>query len=226
MKIFVFRHAPNEEFGTLRPALEARGFELEPVELYQPGATVPEIDSAAALVFMGGPMCANDDLPFLRREAELIRQAAQSGSPVLGICMGAQLIAKALGGRVYKSAVPEIGWFHIHVTPAGMSDPVFAHSENPQPVFHWHQDTFELPPGAELLATTPTCRNQAFRRGRNVYGFQFHPEMTPAMIEDWQRSAAVRGEALEAIDPALHAGALAQLCDRIVAGWTGFFDAE
>lgn len=220
MRILVFRHDPLEDLGTLRSALQSRGFEVECVEVYEAEARVPAIVGAAGLVFMGGPMCANDDLPFLRRELELIRESVQLGFPALGICLGAQLIAKALGGRVYKSAVPEIGWSEIHFTTAGLSDPVFAQMKSPLPVFQWHADTFELPAGAELLATAPACRSQAFRQGRNIYGFQFHPEMTPQMIEDWQRHAAVCGEAVEAIDPKLHAESLAQLCNRIVEGWT------
>jgi GMP synthase (glutamine-hydrolysing) len=223
MKIFAFRHAAFEELGTLRPALEARGFEVQSVELYEPGARVPAIAEAAGLVFMGGPMCANDDLPFLHREVELIRDAVRLGSPVLGICLGAQLIAKALGGKVYKSPVPEIGWFDLDITAAGLSDPVFAGAGDPLTVFHWHQDMFEVPPGAELLATAQGCPNQAFRRGRNIYGFQFHPEMTPTMIEDWQRHAEVCGEVVEAIDPALHTTPLTKLCTRIIEGWTGTF---
>jgi GMP synthase (glutamine-hydrolysing) len=223
MRILVFRHAAFEELGTLRPTLESRGFRVESVQLYEPGAQVPDIADAAGLVFMGGPMCANDDLPFLHSEVELIRGAAGRGQPVLGICLGAQLIAKALGVRVPRSPKPEIGWFHVDLTDAGRLDPVFANMGDPVAVFHWHQDMFEVPPGAELLATAPGCPNQAFRSGRNIYGFQFHPEMTPAMIEDWQRHAEVCGEATEAIDPSLHAGSLAQLCDRIVEGWTSTF---
>jgi GMP synthase-like glutamine amidotransferase len=223
MKIVVFRHDPLEDLGRLRPALESRGFELECVEMYEPDICIPRIADAAGLVFMGGPMCANDDLPFLRRELELIRNAVQLGIPVLGICLGSQLIAKALGVTVYKSAVPEIGWFEIHLTEAGLSDAVFARIEGPVPVFHWHEDTFELPSGAELLATAPACRNQAFRLGRNVYGLQFHPEMTPEMIEDWQQHGAACGESVKAINPTLHTTALARLCERVVEGWTGTF---
>jgi GMP synthase (glutamine-hydrolysing) len=223
MHILVFRHDPLEDLGTLRPALESRGFGVNCIEMFEDGASVPPIDAAAGLVFMGGPMCANDGLPFLRRELELIRQAVNLGIPVLGICLGSQLLAKALGGTVYKSRVAEIGWFQIEITAGGESDPVFAQLQGPLPVFHWHQDTFDLPAGANLLATAPSCPNQAFRLGRSVYGFQFHPEMTPAMIEDWQRHAKMCGEAVETIDPELHAQDLARLCDRIVEGWTGTF---
>lgn len=223
MKVLVFRHAAFEELGTLRPALEARGLDVEAVELHEPGAQPPEIASAAGLVFMGGPMGANDDLPFLHQELELLQDAVKLGLPVLGICLGAQLIAKALGAKVYKSPVPEIGWFRIDVTAAGRLDPVFGEAGEALTVFHWHEDMFEIPPGGELLATAEGCPNQAFRYGRNVYGFQFHPEMTPAMIEDWQRQPNMCGEPVAAIDPELHAKPLAQLCHRIVEGWTGVF---
>jgi len=223
MRVFAFRHAPLEDMGNLRPALQARGCTVECFDLCLEGARAPALQAADALVFMGGPMCANDDSAFLRREEELIREAAGSGQPVLGICLGSQLIARALGGRVYKSVMPEIGWFHIDVTAAGLADPVLAGAERPQPVFHWHQDTFDLPPGAELLATSPACRHQAFRCGRNIYGLQFHPEMTPAMIDDWQREAALCGEAVAPIDAARHAAALAAFCGSIVDGWLETF---
>lgn len=223
MRIFAFRHASFEELGTLRPALEARGFTVESVELYEPGARVPAVEMADGLVFMGGPMSANDDLPFLHREVELIREAAGRGQPVLGICLGAQLISMALGGSVKRSPVPEIGWFEVELTAAGREDPVFGQLQKSRTVFHWHQDMFEVPPGGELLATAPACPNQAFRYRRNIYGMQFHPEMTPAMIEDWQHHAQVCGEAVDAIDPTLHTDELAQFCERIVEGWTGSF---
>ena len=127
MRILVFRHDPLEDLGTLRSALLSRGFEVECVEVYEAEAGVPAIVGAAGLVFMGGPMCANDDLPFLRRELELIRESVQLGFPALGICLGAQLIAKALGGRVYKSALPEIGWSEIIVAgPIGATCPVLS----------------------------------------------------------------------------------------------------
>src|SRR5579884_4309465 len=99
MKVFAFRHAPYEDLGTLRAALEARGCTVECCDLYEPGARVPEVERADGLVFLGGPMCANDELAFLHAELEIMRRAAVRGQPMLGICLGAQLLAKALGGR-------------------------------------------------------------------------------------------------------------------------------
>jgi GMP synthase-like glutamine amidotransferase len=223
MLIYAFRHDPLEELGNLRTVLERRGFRVESVELYRPGASVPPVQEADGLVFMGGPMSANDDLPYLHREVELIREAAGRGQPLLGICLGGQLISMALGGAVHRNPVTEIGWYTVDLTPAGVADPLFRRAANPQTVFHWHQDTFDVPPGGELLATAPDCHNQAFRKGLNIYGMQFHPEMTPRMIEDWQRHAAVCGEAVESIDPHRHAAELAVLCEKIVGGWTETF---
>jgi GMP synthase-like glutamine amidotransferase len=204
----------------VRPLLEARGVTVECADLYSAEA---QADAAGAdgLVFMGGPMCANDDLPYLRRELEIIRESAGRGQPMLGICLGAQLIAKALGGRVYRNPTPEIGWFDVELTAAGMADPVFSRAAKRQPVFQLHQDTFELPKGAELLATSSACRHQAFRLGAKVYGVQFHPEVTPEMIEEWMNDPALCGQPAAPIDAGLHATTLADLCEGIVEGWIG-----
>lgn len=125
MRVLAFRHAEGEDLGTVRPILEARGVEVRCVDLYA-GAGLPDIGSAAGLIVMGGAMCANDDRDFLHRELDLIREAAGRRQPVFGICLGAQLIAKALGGRVNRSAVDETGWSSIALTDAAGSDP-FSH---------------------------------------------------------------------------------------------------
>src|ERR1039457_4006716 len=118
MRVFAFRHVPFEDLGLIRASLEERGISIEYADLYHPGAPVPDTTQAAGLIFMGGPMSANDDLPWLRQELKLISRAVERRQPVLGVCLGAQLIAKALGSRVYQNAVKEIGWFEIHLTAA------------------------------------------------------------------------------------------------------------
>src|SRR5438552_1428694 len=122
MRVLVFRHVPFEGAGRIHPVLEARGIAIEYVYLYRrdavPGAS-PDIADAAGLIFMGGPMSVNDPFPYLGREMELIRAAFAHGQPVMGICLGSQLIAKALGAAVYPNASKEIGWFDIHLTDAG-----------------------------------------------------------------------------------------------------------
>jgi GMP synthase-like glutamine amidotransferase len=187
------------------------------------GAPAPErIGEAAGLIFMGGPMSANDDLPYLRAELALIEQAAQAGVPILGVCLGSQLIAKALGARVYRNRVKEIGWYPVSWTPAAASDPLFAGLAAPETVFHWHGETFDLPPGAEWLARSEACAHQAFRVGANVYGLQFHLEVTPEMIADWvaqdQNCHDVR-ELDAPIDPHANAPRLRELASLVFCRW-------
>ncbi len=130
-------------------------------------------------------MSANDDLPGLRAELGLIERALEKDVPLLGICLGSQLIAKALGARVYRNQQLEIGWEPVWLTDTGKADAVLKGIESPEKFFHWHGETFDLPEGAEWLAYSEKCRHQAYRYGRRVYGIQFHPEITPEMIVDW-----------------------------------------
>ena len=185
MRILVFRHVPFEDIGLIRSALEPFSVRIDYADLYHDLTACPDPASYPALIFMGGPMSVNDDLPYLRRELEVIAQAAARRQPVLGICLGAQLIAKAMGGRVYRNAEKEIGWFPVHFTPAAAQDPVLGGVGSTQELFHWHSETFDLPPGALPLASSALCRNQAFHIRNVLYGFQFHLEVTPEMIADW-----------------------------------------
>jgi GMP synthase (glutamine-hydrolysing) len=166
---------------------------------------------------MGGAMCANDNLPFLHQELELIDLAARQGLPVLGICLGAQLIANVLGGTVYRSAVQETGWQDIYLDREAASDPVFSSLTPLTRVFQLHNDTFDLPPGATRLAASDACANQAFRWGRSIYGVQFHPEMTPGMVADWSREVGLPAweETPESCTK------LARTCETLVEGWSG-----
>lgn len=224
MRVVVFRHVPFEGLGLIQPALEEKGISIELADLFQPSHPVPETATAAGLIFMGGPMSANDDLPYLRREIETIRQAAGRGQPVLGVCLGSQMIAKALGARVYRNPAKEIGWFPVYPTEAGKDDLLVSALQSPETVLQWHGETFDLPAGAEWLAYSELCRNQAFRVGKHVYGLQFHLEVTPAMIADWYTQDANCGDVreLEApLDPNLHAGRLADLAGTVFGRWTG-----
>jgi GMP synthase (glutamine-hydrolysing) len=166
-------------------------------------------------------MSANDDLPWIPHEIAAIQEAVHRGIPVLGICLGSQLIARALGARVYRNTEKEIGWFPLHWTSAAAADPLFHGFSDPQTVFQWHGETFDLPPGAQHLAYSAACRHQAFRVG-NVYGIQFHLEVTPPIIEDWLRQDAACGdlrEATAAIDPHAHAVRLAELAATVFDRW-------
>jgi GMP synthase (glutamine-hydrolysing) len=177
--ILVLRHEPFEHLGHFAPILMARGISFSYRDLNDP---IPTADPAA-MVILGGPMSANDAV--MAPEIDLICRSLSRHIPMLGICLGSQLIAKALGAPVYRNPALEIGWYDVHLTEHARTDPVFAGLESPATFFHWHGETFDLPEGAEWLAWSDRCRHQAYRYRHNVYGIQFHPEITPEMIEDW-----------------------------------------
>ena len=222
MRVAAFRHVPFEGLGLIEPTLEARGISIEYPDLFADGVAMPDVSTAAGLIFMGGPMSANDDLPYLKQEIQLIQQAVERGQPVLGVCLGSQLIAKALGARVYKNATKEIGWFDVHLTEAGRLDPVLSGLEGPETVFHWHGETFDLPKDASWLAYSDACRHQAYRIGSNIYGLQFHLEVTPEMIADWSAQDANCGDVRELdapVDPHRNAQRLAGLSRLVFGRW-------
>lgn len=220
MRVLAFRHVPFEGLGLLEVALRARHIEVEFADLYLAGAALPDIAAYDALIFLGGPMSVNDNLPYLRREEEFIRQAIARHQPTLGICLGAQLIAHALGGAVRCNAAPEIGWYGVRFTPAALGDPLFD-GLSAETVFHWHGETFDLPVGAELLASSDLCRNQAFRIGKSVYALQFHLEVTPAMIAEWCVQDENSGDVsrLSALDASFNGPRLAMLSDLVLGKW-------
>jgi GMP synthase (glutamine-hydrolysing) len=159
---------------------------------------------------------------------EFIRHATAQGQPVLGICLGAQLIAGALGATVRRNTSKEIGWYDLHFTEAAASDPLFGGLSR-ETVFHWHGETFDLPPGAELLAWSDLSRNQAFRIGAGVYALQFHLEVTPHMIADWcvqdENDRDVR-ELERAIDPRYGAIRLEALSTQVFGAWCGMVQSR
>jgi GMP synthase-like glutamine amidotransferase len=221
MRVLAFRHVPFEGLGLIGPALGLRHIEVDYADLYQPVTTTPDVGRYDALIFMGGPMSVNDDLPFLRQEMDFIRQAIAQRQPILGICLGSQLIARAMGATVRRNAAKEIGWYGLQFTPAAAGDRLFA-GLSKETVFHWHGETFDLPPGAELLASSDLCRNQAFRAGEHVYGLQFHLEVTPEMIADWCAQDENCGDVREleaALDPSFHAARMAVLSARVFGNW-------
>lgn len=163
--------------------LQAAGYDIGTTR-WHAGDVAPGMDAIDLLIVMGGPMSVNDEAghPWLRAEKHFIRQWVERGHPVLGVCLGAQLIAHALGARVYPNAQKEIGWYPVtSVLPA--SDHAFSFPEE-QLVFHWHGETFDLPLGAIHLARSAACENQAFQFGTNAIGLQFHLETTPASAHD------------------------------------------
>ena len=225
MRVLAFRHVPFEDVGHIRRVLEKRAIGVDCVDLYRQGdlpPAIPDTQDAAGLIFMGGPMSANDDLPYLKQETDIIATALERGQPILGVCLGSQLMARALGARVYPNPVKEIGWYEIMSTNAASADPLFSGVPARQTVFQWHSETFDLPSGATLLASSEACRHQAFRVGRAAYGLQFHAEVTPDMISDWCVHDASCGDVRELmvpVDATAHAEEMEMLSDQLFGGW-------
>ncbi len=196
-RLLVFQHVPYEILGNLDPLLRDARFRLRYVNFGRHPDATPEISRYSGLIILGGPMnCDQSDrYPHLLTEIEVIRQAIRAGKPVLGICLGAQLIARALGARVRKNPSREIGWYELNPTEDGRRDPLFAPFDDRQQIFQWHGDTFEIPHGAVHLASSPECRNQAFRYKHNVYGLQFHLEVDQPTIHRWLHTPAMAAEA-------------------------------
>ena len=186
MRVVVFQHLACEHPGIWREFLREDGADVTTVELDQDDA-IPSLAEADALLVFGGPMNVDEHarFPWLVPETAAIRQAVLRGLPVFGVCLGAQLLARALGAPVTKNPVPEVGLLGVDLTDDGTSDPLFAGWPRRASVVQWHSDTFALPAGATLLATSPACRNQAFRYGECAYGLQFHPEVTADMVTEW-----------------------------------------
>lgn len=179
MLIQILQHVPFEGPGSLLDHFHAAGDSVTFTDLYS-GEPLPSIEAFDWLVVMGGPMGVNDEaeFPWLVSEKALIREAINSGKIVLGICLGSQLIASALGAAVTKNAHKEIGWFPIRCTSEAST---FGFPRE-LTVFHWHGDTFALPAGAVALASSEGCANQGFAIGNRVLALQFHPEVTPAAL--------------------------------------------
>ena len=178
MRAHYLQHIPFEGPGSIEPWLVAAGFEVTATRVFE-RVNLPDLEEIDLLVVMGGPMSVNDEqeFPWLAAEKLYLRDAIRSGKPVLAVCLGAQLIASALGSRVYPNREKEIGWFPVRGIP---SDDSFIFRFPPSvEVFHWHGETFDLPPGATRLAESDGCENQAFQLGRAVIGLQFHLETTP-----------------------------------------------
>ncbi len=188
MRAHVFQHVPFEDIGSIRTWLDSRGAVVTYTRFFA-GDPIPTLDDLDLLIVMGGPMSVNDEasLPWLVAEKQALRDAFARKVPTLGICLGAQLIASALGARVYPNASKEIGWFPVHAVEAGQDTLRFPDACT---VFHWHGETFDLPANARRLASSPACDNQAFEIAPSVIGLQFHLETTPESAREIVRHCA------------------------------------
>jgi GMP synthase-like glutamine amidotransferase len=185
MRIQCLTHVPFEGPAGIADWAQARGHGIDVAPLYA-GAVPPGPATYDWLVVMGGPMGVADEdaFPWLVPEKQAIRDAVGAGKTVVGICLGAQLIAEVLGGRVYRNAHREIGWMPIELTPEGLESPLVRFLPQSLQVLHWHGDTFDLPPGAVHLARSDACPHQAFLYDGRVLGLQFHLESTPTSVQD------------------------------------------
>jgi GMP synthase-like glutamine amidotransferase len=192
MPVLICKNISTEGPGTITDYLKGKRVAYTTVDLAR-GESIPDTRRFGTLVLMGGPMSANDDIPYIREEEQLVRDFIAGGKRILGICLGAQIMAKALGAAVYRGPVPEIGWMEIELDEEGVRDPMMKKLISDMPVdanrkltvFQWHGETFDLPAGGIRLASSDLYPNQAFRIGTGAYGFQFHIEVVPQMIRDW-----------------------------------------
>jgi GMP synthase-like glutamine amidotransferase len=209
-RLLVLQHIACEPPAAFEDELRSRGLELLRVELDE-GDALPDWREFPAIVVMGGPMGAyqEDEHPWLAAEKRLLREAVEADVPVWGVCLGAQLLAGALGARVYPGERPEVGLLPVELTSAASSDPVFGEAPSSFPTLQWHGDTFDLPEGATLLASSPAYPNQAFRIGRS-YALQFHIEVSLELATEWGEVPAYA----QSLEATLGPGAL----DRLLAG--------
>jgi GMP synthase (glutamine-hydrolysing) len=212
MRILVLQHIACVPPGVYEDVLRERGVRIERVELDE-GEPLPDWREFDAIVAMGGPMSVNDEekLPWLRTEKALIAEAVQAGLPFFGACLGVQLLAAALDAEVVPGPTPEVGLLPVFLTQATANDPVFAELPRELLTLQWHGDTFTLPQGAVLLASSPAYQNQAFRWGPSAYGVQFHLEVSREMAEEWARVPSYVDALARTLGPAAATTLIGQL---------------
>lgn len=184
--LHIIQNDPEVPPGNLTENLADLRVPFQLHQIYR-GETLPNPDDMTALLVLGGAMGANDDdrHPFLSPLKQLILRSLELGIPYLGICLGGQLLAAALGTPVVSCRWEELGTLQVNLTQTGEADPLFAGINSPFSTFQWHHDSFDLPAEATLLASSPACPHQAFRIGNNAWGLQFHPEVTEQIIRTW-----------------------------------------
>lgn len=195
-RLLVFQHVAAEPLGTLDALIRQRGHRMRFVNFQREPNAQPNTQRYRGLIVLGGPMNVEDapHRAHLLTEMRAIESMLAQGKPVLGICLGAQLLAHVLGAPVCQHVTPEIGWHRLQLTEHGKADAVLHHYTCGAPVFQWHRFRFDVPEGAAHLAQTPHCGPQAFRYGDNAYGFQFHLEANLPLITRWLSNRAYLAE--------------------------------
>ncbi len=227
-QVIALRHVAFEGLDGFEPVFRRHGYTVDYFDMCDGIHTVEDMRSADILVVLGGPISANDEArhPFLTSELKAIEQRLKENRPLMGICLGSQLIARAAGARVYASGAREIGFGNVTLTAAGEKSPLAPFAGDPV-TLHWHGETFDLPDGAILLASSDQCENQAFSMGDAVIGFQFHPEATGRNIDHWLVGHCAELDAA-GIDPrpirehaARYGDALTAKAGRVAELWLG-----
>ncbi len=198
MNFLVLQHLQIEPAATIGAVIEAAGHTVQVIRLYRDEPVPQSLSGFSGVIVMGGSISANDShLSFIADEIQLLKQAIKIDLPVLGVCLGAQLLARAAGAQVVVSPVRELGWFPVNKTSCSNEDPLFRNMDgNGLMVFQWHGETFTLPDAATLVATHPDVPHQAFRIGSSQYGLQFHVEADQATIQSWIDAGASEREYL------------------------------
>ena len=229
LPVLIFRHSATEGPGYFTAFLDRHGIPWKLIRIDAGDAVPDTLNGVSGVCLMGGPMSVNDELPWIPPLLALIREAVASDIPVIGHCLGGQLMAKALGGAVSANPVKEIGWGDVRVTDADAARPWLGDAMHPMPAFHWHGETFSLPPGATRILDSAWCANQAYVLNDRHIGMQCHVEMTPELIASWCDHGAAEiaasdspgvqsADAIQADVPARTAR-LHQLADKIDSRW-------
>jgi GMP synthase (glutamine-hydrolysing) len=227
--VLVIQHVRSETPGKIGALLRAEGISTKVVRIFEGNKVPDELGEAAGLVIMGGPMGVyeQDRHPFLRQEIRLIEEALKRGKPVLGICLGSQLLASAVGARVRPGKRKEIGWYPVRLTKSARTDPLWKGVAGSFNAYHWHGDIFEVPRGAVSLASSALTKCQAFRYGRSAYGFLFHMEITEKIMRDMARTFTdeLRAEGLDRAEILRganeHLSRLNQIGSTVFSRWAG-----
>ncbi len=234
MEILVFQHVPHEPPGLIEDSIRKIGGKLDVVELWKPKPKIPDFRKYQGLVIMGGPMGVYegpDVFPSKEAEVSVIRQA-HGQIPIAGFCLGSQLLSYTFGGSVEKNIVngnhiKEVGFYQVDLTAEGLSDLMLKGFPNPMTVFQWHGDRFTMPDAATLLATNKNCTNQALRIGDSTYGFLFHFEFKPDMVErlididrEWMHKDHQVDEKLLMEQARKNETLMREQCDRLFENFT------
>ncbi|MEM7278869.1 MAG: type 1 glutamine amidotransferase [Pseudomonadota bacterium] len=235
-KVLVFQHVPYEPLGTLDPLLKLAGVRIRYVNFGREPLAMPALDAYDGVIVLGGPMNVDDDksYPNLPVEVELLAEAVEQGKPCLGICLGAQLLARSQGGSVQADSGSELGWYEVSPNAAAKDDVLLGAFADTEMIFHWHLDEIVLPAHALHLASSAACRNQAFRFGDTAWGLQFHMEVNTPLVERWlcqqqnQQALSQMGGAETATEiraaNSRHMASLQALSNRAFGRWIDLFE--